>query len=102
MNKNLGEKMINKNERVLAMFAEWNKPAIHIYASSLINAWKKLKKDFPTFNTKDFDGVDIIYRDLSDLSGDNDVESLGHGGIDFRDKMAKMLKGYRSRIKGRT
>ena len=85
--------------RVLAMFCEWGKPSVHINADSLIECWKKLKKDFPTFNVRDFDGVDIIYRDLSDPSGENDIESLAHGGVDFRVTMSRMLKSYRARIK---
>ena len=97
--KTTKDKIMTSQNRVLAIFAEWNKPCVHIYASSLINCWKKLKKDFPTFNVRDFDGVDIIYRDLSDPSGENDVESLAHGGVDFRITMSRMLKSYRARIK---
>ena len=97
--KTTKDKIMTSQARVLAMFAEWNKPCVHINADSLINCWKKLKKDFPTFNVRDFDGVDIIYRDLSDPSGENDVESLAHGGVDFRITMSRMLKSYRARIK---
>jgi len=97
--KTTKEKTMTSQARVLAVFAEWNKPSVQINADSLIDCWKKLKKDFPTFNVRNFDGVDIIYRDLSDPSGENDVESLAHGGVDFRITMSRMLKSYRARIK---
>jgi hypothetical protein len=65
----------------------------NINANSVLSCWKKLKKDFPDFNTNTINCVDIIWRDLTETSGHNDCEALALSLEEFKNGLTNLKKG---------